>query len=70
MPAPPRPGEPAAAFAQVAIAAPSASSASSVLKGNAPGAIEIVIGDATVRVIGQVATEAIAAALRAVRRTS
>jgi hypothetical protein len=34
------------------------------------GAIEIVIGDASVRVIGQVATEAITAALRAVRRAS
>jgi transposase-like protein len=67
---PSRPGEPAAAFAQVVLAAPSPSSASPALKGNAPCAIEIVIGDATVRVIGQVATEAIAAALRAVRRTS
>ena len=34
------------------------------------GVIEIVIGDTRVRVTGQVATEAITAALRAVRRAS
>ena len=34
------------------------------------GAIEIAIGDAVVRVIGQVETEALIAVLRAVRRTS
>ena len=62
--------ERAPTFAQVVIAAPSPSSASPAPKGNAPGAIEIVIGDASVRVIGQVTTEAITAALRAVRRAS
>lgn len=59
------------AFAQVVLAAPAAPpSAPAASKGNAPGTIEIVIGDATVRVIGQVATEIITAALRAVRRAS
>lgn len=38
--------------------------------GNAPGTIDIVIGDTTVRVIGPVSSEAIAAVLRAVRRSS
>jgi hypothetical protein len=52
------------------IAAASPAPASSAPKGNAPGAIEIVIGDTSVRVIGHVATEAITAALRAVRRSS
>ena len=69
-PEPPQPAEQAPAFARVIIAAGSAPSASPVPKGNAPGAIEIVIGDTSVRVIGQVATEAITAALRAVRRAS
>jgi transposase len=58
--------EQAPAFAQVVLAAP----ASPPPKANAPGAIEIVIGDATVRVIGQIPTETITAALRAVRRSS
>jgi transposase len=70
MPAPRRTAEPAPAFAQVMIAAASPAPASSAPKGNAPGAIEIVIGDTSVRVIGHVATEAITAALRAVRRSS
>ena len=39
-------------------------------KGNVPGAIEIVIGDTTLRVMGQVTTDAIIVALRAVRRAS
>ena len=60
------------AFAQVVLAAPPAAppSAPPAPKCNVPGLIEIVICDATVRVIGQVATEAITAALRAVRRAS
>jgi transposase len=64
--------EPAPVFAQVVLAAPATAppSAPPSPKGNAPGTIEIVIGDATVRVIGQVASEAIAAALRALRRSS
>jgi transposase len=70
IPAPPRAAEQAPAFAQVMIAAASPASASPAPKGNAPGAIEIVIGDTSVRVIGQVATEAITAVLRAVRRAS
>jgi len=57
-------------FAQVVIAGSSSPPASSVPRANVPGAIEIVIGDTSVRVIGQVATEAITAALRAVRRAS
>jgi transposase len=65
----PRPAQPTPAFAQVVIAAGSPPSASSSPKGNVPGAIEIVIGDTSVRVIGQVAAEAITAVLRAVRRT-
>jgi transposase len=59
--------EHAPAFAQVVIAAPSPPSTPT---GNGPGAIEIVIGDTSVRVIGQVATEALTAVLRAVRRAS
>ena len=70
MPAPGQTAEPAPAFAQVMIAAASPASASPVPKRDAPGAIEIVIGDTSVRVIGQVTTEAITAALRAVRRAS
>ena len=35
-----------------------------------PGTIEIAIGDAVVRVIGQVETAALVAVLRAVRRSS
>jgi transposase len=70
LPAPPRPTAPAPAFAQVVVAGSSAPSVSALRKEKAPGAIEIVIGDASVRVIGEVATDAIAAVLRAVRRTS
>jgi transposase len=66
---PPRPAEPIPAFAQVVVAASSAPSVSPSRK-KAPGAIEIVIGDTSVRVIGEVATDVIAAALRAVRRAS
>jgi transposase len=69
IPDPLRPAEQAGAFAQVVIAAPSPPS-SPAPKRNVPGAIEIVIGDTSVRVIGQVATETITAALRAVRRAS
>jgi transposase len=69
-PDPPQPAEQAPAFAQVVIAAGSAPSASPAPKGTVSGAIEIVIGDTSVRVIGQVATKAITAALRAVRRAS
>jgi hypothetical protein len=61
--------EPVPAFAQVVLAAP-ASPPPPAPKGNASGTIEIVIGDVIVRVIGPVATEAITAALRAVRRAS
>jgi len=70
LPDQPRPTEPAPAFAQVVVAASSASFASPPQKGKAPDAIEIVIGDAIVRVIGEVATDVITAALRAVRRAS
>jgi transposase len=69
-PAPPQPAEQAPAFAQVVIAAGSPPSASPAPKGKVSGTIEIVIGDTSVRVIGQVAIEAITAALRAVRRAS
>lgn len=58
------------AFAPVVLAAPVGSPPSIPPKRNAPGIIEIAIGDVTVRVIGQVASEAIEAALRAVRRVS
>lgn len=59
------------AFAHVVLAAPAGSPpAPPAPKGNAHGTIEIVIGDTTVRVIGPVASEAIAAVLRAVRRSS
>ena len=59
------------AFAHVVLAAPAGSPhAPPSPKGNAHGTIEIVIGDTSVRVIGLVATEAITAALRAVRRSS
>lgn len=60
------------AFAHVVLAAPAGAppSAPPAPKCNVPGLIEIVICDATVRVIGQVATEVITAALRAVRRAS
>lgn len=69
--APPAVSEAAASFAQVVLAAPAVPpSAPPASRVNAPGVIEIVIGDATVRVIGQVTTEAITAALRAVRRAS
>ncbi len=70
LPDPPRPTEPTPAFAQVVVAASSAPSVPPSRKGKTPGAIEIVIGDASVRVIGEVATDAITAALRAVRRAS
>jgi transposase len=70
LPDPPRPAGSTPAFAQVVVAASSPASASPAPKGKVQGAIEIVIGDASVRVIGQVATEAITAALRAVRRAS
>jgi transposase len=66
----PRPAESTPAFAQVVVAASSPAPASPAPKGKVEGAIEIVIGDASVRVIGQVATAAITAALRAVRRAS
>lgn len=69
-PDPPQPAEQAPAFAQVVVAAGSPPSASPAPKGKVSGAIEIVIGDTSVRVIGQVATKAITAALRAVRRAS
>jgi hypothetical protein len=52
------------------IAAGSPQSAAPTPKGKLPGAIEIVIGDTTLRVMGQVTTDAITAALRAVRRAS
>lgn len=58
------------AFAPVVTMAPAGSPPSIPPKGNAPGIIEIVIGAVTVRVIGLVATEAIATAVRAVRRSS
>ena len=60
------------AFAHVVLAAPAGAppSAPPAPKGNAHGTIEIVIGDTSVRVIGPVASEAIAAVLRAVRRSS
>lgn len=64
------PAEQVPAFAQVVIAAGSPPLAPPERKEKVPGVIEIVIGDASVRVIGQVATEAIIAALRAVRRAS
>jgi transposase len=67
---PPRSAVPTPTFAQVVIAQSSPPPASPTSNGNVPGAIEIVIGDASVRVIGHVATEAITAALRAVRRAS
>lgn len=70
IPGPRRPGEHAPAFAQVVIAAGSPPSATPAPKGNVSGAIEIMIGDTTVRVIGPVASEAITAVLRAVRRAS
>lgn len=62
--------EQAPAFAPVVLAAPVGLPPSIPPKRNAPGIIEIAIGDVTVRVIGQVASEAIEAALRAVRRAS
>jgi transposase len=70
LPDPARPAEPSPAFAQVVVTASSPASASPAPKGKVGGAIEIVIGDASVRVIGEVATAAITAALRAVRRAS
>ena len=62
----------APAFAPVVI---SASARSSPSRSSQPspivsGTIEIAIGDAVVRVIGQVETDALAAVLRAVRRAS
>src|SRR6266446_920074 len=62
----------APAFAPVVI---SASARSSPSRSSQPspivsGTIEIAIGDAVVRVIGQVETEALVAVLRAVRRAS
>jgi transposase len=70
LPDPLRGAEPTPSFAPVVIAASSPASASPVPKGNALGVIEIVIGDTTLRVLGQVTTDAITAALRAVRRAS
>ena len=61
------------AFAHVVLAAPAGAppSAPPAPKGNAlPGTIDIVIGDTSVRVIGPVASEALTAVLRAVRRSS
>jgi len=63
---PPRSAEQTPTFAQVVTTATS----SPAPAGKVQGAIEIIIGDTSVRVIGQVATEAITAALRAVRRAS
>ena len=63
-------------FAAVVIAAPAASPPPSPPAGGSPpdrfqpGAIEITIGDAVVRVRGQVDVAVLAAALRAVRRAS
>jgi transposase len=70
LPASARRTEPTLAFAQVVVATSSAPSVSPSRKEKATGAIEIVIGDASVRVIGEVATDVITAALRAVRRAS
>jgi transposase len=72
MAAPRQTAEQVPAFAQVMIAAASPASAppSPSPEGKVQGAIEIVIGDTSVRVIGQVGTEVITAALRAVRRSS
>jgi transposase len=68
MPDTPPPAQQTPAFAQVVIAAGSPPSASPAPKGTVQGAIEIVIGDTSVRVVGQVTIEAITAVLRAVRR--
>lgn len=61
---------PAPAFAEVVLAAPAGSPPTPPLPKEKASTIEIVIGDVTVRVIGPVASEAITAALRAVRRSS
>ena len=60
-------GEETPAFAPVVIAATSPSS-QPPLTGS--GAVEIAIGDAVVRIIGQVETSVLVAVLRAVRRAS
>ena len=60
-------------FAPIVIAAPAASASPSggnPPDGSAPGTIEITIGDAVVRVRGQVDMALLAAVLRAVRRAS
>ena len=60
------------AFTRVVIAAPALtpSLASPPPTGTSPGAIEITIGDAVVRVSGQVDVAVLVSALRAVRRAS
>jgi transposase len=65
-------GEAAPVFVPVAITAPAPSSPSAPSQPPAadPGTIEIAIGDAVVRIIGQVETSRLLAVLRAVRRAS
>jgi transposase len=69
---PPEIGEATPVFAPVVITAPAPTSPSAPWQPPAadPGTIEIVIGDAVVRIIGQVETSRLLAVLRAVRRAS
>ena len=61
---------PAPVFAPVVIGAPPASAPPAPVATTLPGTIEIVVGDAVVRIGGQVDAQHIAAVLRAVRRSS
>jgi hypothetical protein len=67
-------GDETPAFAPVVIAAMPRSSSKATAPSSPPlagsGTVEIAIGDAVVRIIGQVETSALVAVLRAVRRAS
>jgi transposase len=67
----PEPGDEAPSFVPLVIASASPlSPPGSPRSPTRPGTIEIAIGDAVVRIIGQVETAALAAVLRAVRRAA